>query len=242
MEPVDHAAALALLECGDVELEGRMPWSSNATYLVRVQRRDAGGFGSAECLAVYKPGRGERPLWDFPHGLFRREVAAYLLSERLGWGLVPPTIRRDGPLGPGSLQLFIEADFEQHYFTLYEQRPDLHGDLMTMCLFDIVTNNTDRKSGHVLLGPDGHIWGIDQGLCFSADFKLRTVIWEFAGQPVPRHLLAPLERLAHAVPLDVAALLEEDEIEALQRRVGALLRKPVFPVDTTGRRYPWPMV
>jgi uncharacterized repeat protein (TIGR03843 family) len=242
MEPVDHAAALALLECGDVELEGRMPWSSNATYLVRVQRRDAGGFGSAECLAVYKPGRGERPLWDFPHGLFRREVAAYLLSERLGWGLVPPTIRRDGPLGPGSLQLFIEADFEQHYFTLYEQRPDLHPQLLAMGAYDVLANNTDRKSGHVLLGPGDRIWGVDQGLCFAADFKLRTVIWDFGGEELPPSLLSTIEPLAASIPLDLAALLDDDEAEAVQQRARLLLRDPRLPVDTTGRRYPWPMV
>src|SRR5262249_70790 len=120
-------SALRLLECGDVEVEGRMPWSSNATFLVTVR-----GEGN-ESRAVYKPGRGERPLWAFPNGLYRREVAAYRLSESLGWGLVPPTIMREGPLGHGSLQLFIEADFEQHYYTLYEARPDLHDALMTMC-------------------------------------------------------------------------------------------------------------
>ncbi len=227
---------LELLECGEVEVEGRMPWSSNATFLVTV-RHDA-----TECRAVYKPGRGERPLWDFPNGLYRREVAAYRLSESLGWGLVPPTILRDGPLGQGSLQLFIEADFEEHYYTLYEGRPDLHDVLMAMCAFDLLANNTDRKSGHVLLGPDGRIWGIDQGLCFSTDFKLRTVIWEFGGQPIPAHLLPAIERLARQVPLDLAALLDDDEIDALRRRARTVLRDPVFPVDTTGRRYPWPMV
>ncbi len=229
-------SAIALLQCGEVEVEGRMPWSSNATFLATVR-----GDGQ-ECRAVYKPGRGERPLWDFPHGLYRREVAAYRLSELLGWGLVPPTVLREGPLGQGSFQLFIEADFEQHYFTLYENRPDLHGDLMAMCAFDLLANNTDRKSGHVLLGPEDRIWGIDQGLCFAIDFKLRTVIWEFGGEPIPPHLLAPIERLAKKPPLDLVALLEDDEVEALQRRARIVLRDPTFPVDNSGRRYPWPMV
>jgi uncharacterized repeat protein (TIGR03843 family) len=227
---------LALLECGEIELEGRMPWSSNATFLATISDEDR------TCRAIYKPGRGERPLWDFPHGLYRREVAAFRLSEALGWGLVPPTVLRDGPLGEGSFQLFIEADFEQHYFTLYEGREELHPRLMAMCAFDILANNTDRKSGHVLLGPGDRIWGIDQGLCFSPEFKLRTVIWEFGGQPVPADLLPAIERMAASVPLDLAALLDDDEVEALQRRAAILVKRPTFPVDTSGRRYPWPMV
>jgi uncharacterized repeat protein (TIGR03843 family) len=233
--PSDRSA-LSLLECGEVEVEGRLPWSSNGTFLVTVTSQDQ------ECRAVYKPGRGERPLWDFPHGLYRREVAAYRLSEALGWNLVPPTVLRDGPLGEGSFQLFIEADFEQHYFTLYENREDLHPQLVAMCAFDILANNTDRKSGHVLLGPGDRIWGIDQGLCFSPEFKLRTVIWEFGGRPVPDHLLPGIQRMADAVPLPLAALLDDEEIEAFQHRARILAREPTLPVDTSGRRYPWPMV
>jgi uncharacterized repeat protein (TIGR03843 family) len=230
------ASSLGLLQCGEVEVEGRLPWSSNATFLVTIR-----GDGE-ECRAVYKPGRGERPLWDFPNGLYRREVAAYRLSELLGWGLVPPTVLRDGPLGQGSFQLFIEADFEQHYFTLYENRSDLHPELMAMCAFDLLANNTDRKSGHVLLGPGDRIWGIDQGLCFSTDFKLRTVIWEFGGQALPEQLLPSIERLSRKVPLELVSLLEDDEVEALQRRARVVLRDPTFPIDRSGRRYPWPMV
>jgi uncharacterized repeat protein (TIGR03843 family) len=229
-------AALALLDCGEIEVEGRLPWASNATFLVTIRSSEQ------ECRAVYKPGRGERPLWDFPAGLYRREVAAYRLSEVLGWGLVPPTVLRDGPLGEGSFQLFVEADFEQHYFTLYESRDDLHPQLMALCAFDLLANNTDRKSGHVLLGPGDRIWGVDQGLCFAAEFKLRTVIWEFGGQDVPSELLAPVDRLARTVPLDLAALLDDDEVDAIQRRARLLVRNPVFPVDRSGRRYPWPMV
>jgi uncharacterized repeat protein (TIGR03843 family) len=229
-------SALSVLECGDVEVLGRLPWSSNATFLTTITA------GDRRCQAVYKPGRGERPLWDFPHGLYRRELAAYHLSEALGWGMVPPTVIRDGPLGEGSFQLFIEADFEQHYFTLYEQRQDLHPQLMAICAFDILANNTDRKSGHVLLGPDGRIWGVDQGLCFSADFKLRTVIWEFGGQRLPASLIATFEPLASKVPLELAALLDDDEVEALQRRARRLASEPVLPVDPSGRRYPWPVV
>jgi uncharacterized repeat protein (TIGR03843 family) len=227
---------LRILRDGDVEVEGRMPWSSNQTFLVTIRAAlDA-------VQAVYKPGRGERPLWDFPNGLYRREVAAWQLSEALGLGIVPPTISRDGPFGEGSMQLFVPSDFEQHYFTLYEGRPDLHDQLRTICAFDLIANNTDRKSGHCLLGLDGRVWAIDNGLCFSPDFKLRTVIWEFAQEPIPDNLLDCFASLCDRVPNAVSDLLDDDETEALLRRIRALLARPVFPADTTGHRYPWPLV
>jgi uncharacterized repeat protein (TIGR03843 family) len=233
---MERAAALELLSSGDVEVEGRMPWSSNATFLVTV------AADGTEAKAIYKPGRGERPLWDFPHGLYRREAAAWRLSEAMGLGIVPPTIVRDGPFGEGSFQLFIAADFEEHYFTLHEKRLDLHDQLRTICAFDLLANNTDRKSGHCLLGLDGRVWAIDNGLCFAVPFKLRTVIWEFSGEPVPGSFLERAQRLCDRIPLDVAAYLEDDEVEALADRVRRLLARPVFPVDTTGHRYPWPLV
>jgi uncharacterized repeat protein (TIGR03843 family) len=213
-----------------------MPWASNATFLAEVRA------GVAHALAVYKPGRGERPLWDFPAGLFRREVAAYRLSETLGWGLVPPTVpREDGPLGEGSLQLFVEADFEQHYFTLQEHAE--HRDaLRRMCAFDLLANNADRKSGHCLLGRDGRIYGVDNGLTFHVDPKLRTVIWEFAGQPVPGAILADVRRLLEAdLPDALAELLAPPERKALLKRGRRLLAAGHFPPDTAGR-YPWPLV
>ncbi len=170
---------LELLRRGEIEVKGRMPWSSNGTFLVHVCLDDE------ETAAIYKPHRGERPLWDYPSGLYRREVAVYLVSEFLGWGLVPETVLRDdGPFGPGSLQRFVPAHFEEHYFTMLE-RPELHQALRTIGLFDLVINNGDRKSGHCLLGEDGRIWAIDHGLCLHEEPKLRTVIWDFAGQPVP---------------------------------------------------------
>ncbi len=227
---------LELLRRADVQLLGRMPWSSNATYLVELCH------DGQQARGVYKPGRGERPLWDFPGGLYRRELAAYHLSEALGWGLVPPTVIRDGPLGEGSIQLFIEADFEQHYFSLHETRPDLHPQLQAICAFDLAANNTDRKSGHVLLGPGDHLWAIDNALCFSAEFKLRTAIWEFAGELVPDRLRDDLARLATGVPDQLAAVLETEEIEALRTRASAVADRGRFPVDPTGRRYPWPLV
>ena len=231
------AEALHLLEHGRLDVEGRMPWSSNATFLVNVFD------GDRTCAqAIYKPIRGERPLWDFPSGLHRREVAAYRLSVSLGWGIVPPTILREGPFGDGSLQLFVPSDFEQHYFTLHENRPDLHPQLKAICAFDILANNADRKGGHCLLGLDGRVHAIDNGLCFAADFKLRTVIWEFSGQRVPKELLDAIARVARAVPLEVAALLDDEENEAIRARASALLARGVFPIDASGHRYPWPMV
>jgi uncharacterized repeat protein (TIGR03843 family) len=213
-----------------------MPWSSNATFLATVSA------GEVCARAIYKPERGERPLWDFPPGLHRREVAAWRLSEALGWGLVPPTVRRDGPFGTGSFQYFVAADFEQHYFTLHESRPDLYERLHAVCAFDLLANNADRKSGHVLLGLDGRIYAIDHGLCFNAASKLRTVIWDFAGEPVPETLLGPVTELATRVPDELAAELDDDEVEALRHRAAALVARPVFPFDRSGHRYPWPLV
>jgi hypothetical protein len=228
---------LTLLDEGRIELLGRILGSSNATFLVRVSCRDD------SASAVYKPEAGERPLSDFEPGLYRRERAAYLLSEHLEWEIVPPTvIREDSPLGIGSLQWFVECDFREHYFTLYADLPETHCALSKIALFDCIANNTDRKSGHVLRGHDGRVWGIDHGLCFSAGYKLRTVIWDFAGVPIPDALLEDITPLAGAVPPDVAELLDDAEVTALQRRVQRLLHERVLPVDRTGRRYPWPLV
>ncbi|GDX28031.1 hypothetical protein LBMAG13_04550 [Actinomycetes bacterium] len=221
---------------GDIDIIGRMPDSSNATFLVTI------AHGDVNMQAIYKPLRGERPLWDFAPGLHRREVAAFLLSEALGLGLVPITILRDGPFGEGSVQFFVESDTREHYFSLFEERPELHDRLREFAIFDFVANNTDRKSGHCLLGLDGKVWGIDHGVCFSADFKLRTVIWEFGGEPIPQYLLTAIAPMATTVPLHIAALLSDDEVHALQERVQWLLDHPEFPVDNSGRRYPWPIV
>lgn len=224
------------LEHGDITIIGRMPHSSNATFLVAVQ------CDETSFQAIYKPLRGERPLWDFEPGLHRREIAAYLLSQAMGISMVPPTVLREGPLGEGSLQHFIDADVEQHYFTIFEQREDLHDQLRAMCVFDIVANNTDRKAGHCLLGLDDKVWGIDHGVCFAADFKLRTVIWEFGGEPLPDHLRAAIEPLIETVPLNIATLLSSDEVSALQERVQWLCEGGAFPIDRSGSRYPWPLV
>jgi uncharacterized repeat protein (TIGR03843 family) len=229
-------SALELLTNGEIEVEGRMPRSSNATFLVTLRDNDI------EHRAIYKPLRGERPLWDFPEGLYQREVAAYRLSEALGFGVIPPTIVRDGPFDTGSLQWFVEADFSHHYFSLYELRPELHDQFRTMAVFDIVANNTDRKSGHCLIDGDDHIWGIDQGLCFSTEASLRTVIWEFSGEEVAPHLLDAIRPLVDAVPLEVASLLNDEEVEMIQVRADRLLRRGTYPIDQSGHAYPWPLV
>ena len=213
-----------------------MPWASNATFLVTVRR------GAAEQRAIYKPVRGERPLWDFEPGLHRREVAAYRLSEAMGIGAVPPTVLRDdGPLGEGSVQWFVDADHAEHYFTIYEHRPDVHDQLRAIAVLDLIANNTDRKSGHCLLAGD-RVWAIDNGLCFAAPFKLRTVIWEFADEPIDASVLSRVETLAASVPLDLATLLDDDEVAALQYRATKLVTEGRFPADTSGHRYPWPLV
>jgi uncharacterized repeat protein (TIGR03843 family) len=233
---MDDATVATVIENGEVEVLGRMPWSSNATYLCEVR------CGGDVVRAIYKPRRGERPLWDFPSGLDHREVAAFELSEALGWDLVPLTVLREGPMGTGSLQRFVDADFEQHYFTLYEDESN-HDQLRAMCAFDLVGNNTDRKSGHCLLGLDGRIRGIDHGLMFHHEFKLRTVIWEFGGEPVPAALLEAVDRLAASeLPDRLAALLDPFERDAVRARARALVRAGCFPIDETGRRYPWPLV
>jgi uncharacterized repeat protein (TIGR03843 family) len=234
--PIPKERALDLLRQGQIEVLGRMPYSSNATFLVDVCH------DGLEAQGIYKPHRGERPLWDFPSGLFIREAAAFDLCDALGWDLVPPTLVRDGPLGEGSLQLFVPAHFEQHYFTLQED--EQHRDaLQRLCVFDIVSNNTDRKSGHVLLGEDGRIWAIDNGLSFHAEFKLRTVIWDFGGDPIPRPILEDLVRLLDdGLPAAVAAVLDPFERDAVLTRARAVLSEGRFPVDESGRRYPWPLV
>ena len=233
-----------LLASGAVEIEGRMPWSSNNTFLVTVgPDGTADGDGEGRVAAIYKPGRGERPLWDFPDGLYRREVAAYELAESLGWRFVPPTVEvGDGPFGAGSLQLFVDADFEQHYFTLLEE-PAHHPQLKRMAAFDVLANNADRKGGHCLIDGAGRIWGIDHGLCFHVQSKLRTVIWDFAGEPLDEGDRADLERWVESGPSPrLQELLHPEECRALHKRARHLLETGCLPEPRSDRPYPWPLV
>lgn len=219
-----------------MQIEMRMPYSSNATFLVSITLQDK------TVQAIYKPIRGEKPLRDFAPGLHRREVAAYRLSEAMRLNCVPPTVLRDGPNGEGSVQLLIEANPDEHYFTLFEQRQDLHDQFRAMCALDIVANNTDRKSGHVLVDKDQHVWGIDHGLCFAEDFKIRTVIWEFGGEVLSESIRQAVEPLITNVPLEVATLLTTQEVLAISERAKWLIDGAAFPVDPSGRHYPWPLV
>jgi uncharacterized repeat protein (TIGR03843 family) len=235
-DPIATDVALAVLTDGELSIVGRMPYSSNATFLVDVIH------GEIDAQGIYKPHRGERPLWDFPDGLYQREVASFAMSEYLGWRLVPPTIAREGPFDIGSVQLYVPNEEEEHYFTLRD-RPEHRHCLQRLCVFDVITNNTDRKSGHCLLGTDGAIYAIDNGLSFHAEFKLRTVLWDFAGEPIPADIIDDVARLLdEGLPDAVAELLDRFERDAVLTRARAVVANRAFPVDHTGRRYPWPLV
>lgn len=236
-DPLSAAEWLEVLRTGEVEVEGRMPWSSNATLLCTLRS----SFGDVR--AIYKPGRGERPLRDFPGGLFLREVAAYELSASCGLGVVPETVRRsDGPFGDGSFQRFIEADFSEHYFSLLKD--DRHVPLLRRVAgFDLIANNADRKAGHLLLDRDRGIWGIDNGLCFHRQSKLRTVIWDFAGEELPAEILRACRSIRDELPPALLALLDPWELAALTHRAKRVLAEGCFPSPSEdGRAYPWPLV
>lgn len=249
MTEMSSGDILQLLQNGTVEVEGLLPWSSNYAFLVRVCD------GPLELGAVYKPRRGERPLWDFAQGtLCQREMAAFVVSEALGWHIVPPTVLRDAQHGPGTIQLYIDHDPARHYFTI-EGEPTFRSQLHRISLLDILINNADRKAGHVLLQETGaadgieRLWGIDHGICFHIDPKLRTVIWEFGGTPIPDALREALAgfRTRLAAPADAATvalgeLLTEAERDALRRRLGRLIDRATFPQPGPGRHYPWPPV
>ena len=236
-DPLLTEDALSILNAAEIEVLGRMPYSSNATFLV-----DLEVDGAIPAQAIYKPEAGEQPLWDFPGSLYRREVGAFLLSEQLGWGHVPPTIVADGPAGIGSLQLFIPAQFDEHYFTLLDDE-QYHPGFKEICAFDFVANNTDRKGGHILLGEDGELWAIDNGLSFHQEFKLRTVIWDFAGDDLSQDVTNGLTRLLDdGLGEELAELLTPFERDAAVTRARSMLHAGVYPTDPTGRRYPWRMV
>ncbi len=240
--PISHERVLQVMQNGALDEEyGMLRWSSNYAFLVGIALEDV------RLTSVYKPQTGERPLWDFPDGtLCYREYAAFLTSEALGWQIVPPTVLRTGPRGLGSFQFYIDHDPEQHYFTFDEA---LRPQLQRIALFDALINNADRKGGHCLLDASGHIWGIDHGITFHSGSKLRTVIWDFANQPVPEALLADVTQLevllsdtnsAYRRALD--ELQAPDEVRAFLRRFRLLLRLGAFPLPGAGPNYPWPPV
>lgn len=243
-------AVLHWLQAADLVLEGRIAWSSNATFLCRlrpVSGEEASG-GELSLRAVYKPQSGERPLWDFPEGsLCLRERAAYLVDEALGWELVPPTVLREGPYGYGAVQAFIPHDPEVHLLAAkgWDRRA-----LRRLAAFDALVNNADRKGGHVLADEAGRLWAIDHGICFHAEDKLRTVLWDWAGRLLPAHIRADLRALQRRLvrpedPLSSAleALLSPAERAALQRRARELVQGGRYPLPVPGRyALPWPPV
>ena len=212
---------------------------SNYTFLVNVKHN------GQELQAVYKPSRGEQPLWDFPdQTLAHREVAAYLVSEALGWDFVPfTTLREDGPYGPGSIQQYIEYDPNYHYF--YFSNED-KARLEPVMLFDLLCNNADRKGSHVIIETETNkLWLIDHGLCFHEEEKLRTVIWDYAGQPIPDSLLTALSHLPadQSLLTDLQPYLSPREISALTSRAEILVSSGVFPYPPEHRRaFPYPPI
>lgn len=215
------------------------PEGSNYTFFAVIS--DGAGHG---CPVIYKPREGEAPLGDFPEGtLYKREYAAYLLSEALGWGMVPYTIIRQGTFGIGSVQVWIDFDPRAHYFNLRETHPEK---MLQICAFDVISNNADRKASHCLLDTQGKVWAIDHGITFHPGPKLRTVIWDYAGDPVPKWVLRDVERLAGSLDApgglgeQLASLFSDREIAALRGRVRAMLDLPVFPFPGPRRAVPWP--
>lgn len=246
MMPSLSEETLDILAQGELEITGKFLWGSNYTFFTVVN------FQNKTVQAVYKPTRGERPLWDFPTAsLGRREAAAYVVSQALGWGFVPPTVyRKKAPLGPGSLQLFIEHDPDYHYFNFTEEDRQR---LKPVVAFDILINNADRKGSHILVDAERNLWLIDHGLCFHVEEKLRTVIWVFAGQEIPGDLCADLEKLYQLLtyaPPDTNTLvgnlrvyLSPAEVRALARRVEHLVTTHRFPLPDPDRRpFPWPQL
>jgi uncharacterized repeat protein (TIGR03843 family) len=233
---------LNILEQGEISITGEFLWGSNYTFAVEISS------GDLVLQGVYKPTRGERPLWDFPRAtLAHREVAAYLVSEALGWSFVPPTTYRDdGPIGPGSIQLHVDHDPEYNYFSF--SKTDLQ-QLRPVAIFDYLINNADRKGSHVLFDQDGQMWLIDHGISFHQDQKLRTVIWDFAGDPIPEHLCSDLAQfegqLLEGTQFHdrLGQYLVAQEITALAKRTRYLITSKKYPDPHPNRRpYPWPPV
>ena len=234
-----EAAALELLSKGDIEVEGRLVAASNATLYCAVR------YAGRQAACVYKPVAGERPLWDFAAGsLAGREVAAYRVSAAAGFGVAPPTVLRDGPFGPGMCQLWIDVDESVDIIAL-ARRSD-HAGLRDMAVFDAVVNNADRKIGHLLPAPGGHLYGCDHGVCFGEEYKLRTVLWQWRGRHLPKTAVEALLRLQQAMAGDELGAafdrwLSPAEVEATRQRVELLLEHRIHPLPPDDwPAVPWP--
>ncbi len=240
--PLDITGVTALLQNGEItEQHGLIRNSSNYTFLITITA------GEESTLGVYKPRRGERPLWDFPDGtLANRERASFLTSEALGWRAVPPTVLRDGPHGIGSIQYFIEHDPNENYFTFGER---VQAQLRRIVVFDCITNNADRKGGHLLLGTGDHVWCIDNGLTFNQVNKMRTVVWDFQGDSIAPQVISDLRRLrdrlcdeGDSYRMELEELLDASEILSFQQRIERMLKSGRYPRPGSGPNYPWPPV
>ena len=234
MSPNDQENLQHALQHGTIEIKGQFTFGSNYTFLVEVADQDK------RIPAVYKPTRGEQPLWDFEENtLALREVAAYIVSESLGFHFVPfTTLRDDGPFGAGSLQQYIEHDPNYHYFNFLPEDKEL---LRPVVLFDLLINNADRKGGHVFFSTDSHqLFAIDHGICFHEEDKLRTTLWDFGGQPIPDDLKSRIILNSNLLA-DLEPYLSPNEITALQSRAESILQKGNFPHQPNDRRaIPWP--
>ena len=226
-----------IIRYGEIVSYQLTPLGSNYTFLVKIE------LDGNEGHAIYKPKEGEAPLWDFPSGtLYKREYAAYLLSEILGWDLIPFTTIRDGPYGVGSVQQFIDHDPKQNYYTMEEWSAD---QLRVVACFDLVANSTDRKANHLLVGENGKIWSIDHGLTFHSDMKVRTVIWDFCSEPIPERLLTSLTELRERLDSrledhpsllkELVSILPNEEVDALKHRLNWILEERIYP-GLPGRR------
>jgi uncharacterized repeat protein (TIGR03843 family) len=239
---VEKSRIIEALQKGSFDLQGQFLSGSNYTFLSELTYEDLA------FQVVYKPVRGEQPLWDFPHGsLGRREVAAYLISEALEWDLVPPTIfRKDGPLGAGSLQQYVDHDPNDHYFNFEDEDRQL---LKPVAIFDLILNNADRKGGHILRDTEGKFWLIDHGLCFHSEEKLRTVVWDFSGQEIPSDLVTRVNQMigqlkeGEKLYTNLLKYLRPGEVAAILNRARCVVESRRFPSPPASRRsYPWPPV
>lgn len=234
--PLPEEEALALLRDAEITASRLIPWGSNYSFAVALEAPD----GRSQ-LAIYKPQAGEAPLYDFPDGtLYRRELAAYLFSQWAGWDLVPPTVAREGPQGVGSVQLYVQPEAERPDRNLFWGSRDLA--VERLVLFDHLVNNADRKISHCLRDREGKVWGIDHGLTFNREPKLRTVLWQFVGEAISLPLRRDLQGLhARAGELSetLAGVISAGEIQALQRRIAGFADHGCYPVLSPRRNVPY---
>ena len=236
---MSEANLLDLLKRGEIGNLKLVPWGSNYTFIAPLYDPK----NQQEYAVIYKPMRGEAPLWDFPSStLYKREYGAYVVSRAIGWHFIPPVIIRDGPHGIGTVQIFVDVDENRQFYDF--QKHHVH-ELQRMVVFDYITNNADRKTAHCLLGSEGLIWAIDHGLCFNNVPKLRTIMWDWAGEPIPDDIYQDLAELAtddkRIIKLrdELSPLLDRRELQVFFERLETILNQPIFPSLTSRRQIPW---